>query len=149
MEKVLLGQAWLLLLFISLLGSVTWCIATKAYTALSRKSIFVCVIPGMLVSLSFYALAMHMHSALEGWPKAYGYGELPPSLVRNAKGVSWYFGAMLLGLIFVWPVALILCSVVSRLRRFFPHLSLFAGSLALNFTLTQLGPSEFLRWWWD
>ena len=149
MEQVLLGQAWLLLLFIALLGSVMWCIATKAYTALSRKSIIGCVMPGVLVSLSFYALAMHMHSALEGWPKAYGFGELSPALVRHAKGAYWYFGAMLLGLIFVWPVALIVCSVVSRLRRFLPHLSLFAGSLALNFILTQLGPAGFLRWWWD
>lgn len=99
--------------------------------------------------VAFYALSIHMHFSLGGWPKTIGEAGFPPALVKHANATFWYFEAMILAVIFAWPFALAVCSASSRLRRFIPHLCLFAGSSALNFVLMLLGPSQFLNWWWD
>ena len=145
----LLGPIWLLLLVAALIGTIVWCITRKHYTSLTWRGISASVMPGVIMVGTFYALAIHMHASLGGWPKTIGEAGFPPDLVTHANWTFWYFEAMLLTVLFAWPIALIVSSLVPRLRRFIAHLSLFAGSSALCFGLMLLGPSQFLYWWWD
>lgn len=143
------GLIGLSLLFIAIVCRMGWGIKTKAFASLPRTVIVVLIMPGLLMSASFYALAMHMHSSLGGWPKSIGDEGFPPALIWHADATFWYFESLILAMIFAWPFAVAACAIVSRLRRFIPHLCLFAGSLALHFVLMLLGPSPFLNWWWD
>jgi hypothetical protein len=145
----IIGPIWLLLLVAALVGTIAWCVKSKRYTTLSWRSIGASVTPGVVMVVGFYALAVHMHTALGDWPKCIGEGGFPPALVKHANWTFWYFEAMILAIVFAWPVAVGICSAAPRLRRFIAHLSLFAGSFAVCFGLMLLGPSQFLYWWWD
>lgn len=145
----MLGPAWLLLLVLAFGATVVWSIRTKSYASLSLRGIVTAIMPGVIMVAGFYTLALHMYFALGSWPESIGEAGFPPALVTHATWTLWYFAAMVLATLFVWPVVLAVCSLVSRLRRFVAHLSLFAGSSALCFALMLLGPSQFLYWWWD
>ncbi len=145
----LIGPLWMRLLVAALVGAIVWCVRSKSYASLSCRSIATSIMPGVVMVGTFYALALHMHATLGGWPKAIGEAGFPPALVKHANWTFWYFEAMILTVLFAWPVALAVCSLISRLRHFMAHLSLFAGSSALCFGLMLLGPSQFLYWWWD
>ena len=145
----LIGPIWLVLLVLALVGTIVWSAKSRFYALLSRRSIVAAVMPGVVMVVGFYALAVHMHTALGGWPKCIGEAGFPPALVKHANWTLWYFGAMILAIVFAWPVAVGLCSAAPRLRRFIAHLSLFAGSFVVCFGLMLLGPSKFLYWWWD
>lgn len=145
----LLGPLWLALLALALVGSIAWSLRTKSYAALSWRSIVAMAVPGAIMVVGFYVLALHMHAALGGWPTSIGDAGFPPALVTHARWTLGYFGVMLLSMIFVWPVAVGICAAIPRLRRFIPHLSLLAVSFCLCFGLMLLGPSPFLNWWWD
>ena len=60
------GLIGLSLLFIAIVCRMGWGIKTKAFASLPRTVIVVLIMPGLLMSASFYALAMHMHSILGG-----------------------------------------------------------------------------------
>ena len=139
----------LTLLPVAFIGTVVWSIRTKAYASLSRVGIAASIVPGLVMSLSFYALALHMHAVLGGWPTSIGEAGFPPGLVRHANMTLGYFGVMILSSLFVWPLALAVCAGVPRLRGFIRYLSLLAASFAVNFALMLLAPSQFLSWWWD
>ena len=149
MGIALIGTVWMALLLTVLVATVEWSIRRKAYASMSWTGIAMSTAPGIVMLLTFYALALHMHAALGGWPKAIGNAGFPPGLVQHDNATSWYFPVMLLAVFLAWPVALAICSAVARLRRFIPHLSLFAGSFVVNLALMLLGPSQFLDWWWD
>ena len=38
----------------------------------SRKGIIISLLPSIIMLAFFYSLAIHMHSALGGWPKSIG-----------------------------------------------------------------------------
>ncbi len=145
----LIGPAWVTVLIMALVGSAVWSIKQKSYASLSWRGIITPTMPGVIMVAAFYALALHMHAALGGWPKTIGEAGFPPALVKHANWTFWYFELLVLGIIFAWPVGLAVCSLIQRLRRFIAHLSLFAGSFAVCFVLMLLGPSQFLYWWWD
>ena len=145
----LIGPIWLLLLVVALVGTIGWSVRNKSYASLSWRGVVTPALPGVIMVSMFYALALHMHGTLGGWPKAIGEAGFPPGLITHAEWTVWYFEAMILTVLFAWPVALVVCSLIPRLRRIIAHLSLFAASSALCFGLMLLGPSQFLYWWWD
>ncbi|MBN1676077.1 MAG: hypothetical protein JXR37_33845 [Kiritimatiellae bacterium] len=149
MALSLIGPIWLLVLVLALAGTIVRSVRARYYSSLSWPSIVTTAMPGVIMVVSFYALAVHMHAALGDWPTCIGKAGFPPVLVKHANWTCGYFGAMLLAIIFAWPLAVGICAAVPRLRRFIAHLSLFAGSFAACFALMSVAPSRFLYWWWD
>jgi hypothetical protein len=149
MGMSVIGPIWAMLLFVALVGAIVWSARQRLYSSLSWPEMLGSVLPGMIMVLSFYALALHMHASLGGWPKSIGEAGFPPALAKHASWTFWYFEAILLAVIFGGPIFLGLCSFISRLRRFLAHISLFGASFVLCFFLMLLGPSQFLYWWWD
>ena len=149
MGTSLIGEIWVGLLVMALVGTIVWSVRGKAYATLLWRGFVTPALPGLIMVMSFYALALHMHTTLGGWPASIGEAGFPPVLVKHANWTFWYFVVMTLTIGIVWPVVLAVCSLVPRLRRFLAHLSLFAGSFAVCFGLMLLGPSQFLYWWWD
>ena len=145
----LIGLIWLSLVVAALAGSVVWCVIQKRYAMLSWQSIGAAVMPGVIMVGSFYTLAIHMYASLGGWPTTLGESGLSQSLVMHADWTLWYFEAMILTVLFAWPIALVVCIFFSQLRRFIAPLSLFGVSFALCFILMLLGPAGFQNWWWD
>ncbi len=145
----LIGPIWLMLLVLAFVGTIAWSIKSKSYASLSWRSIVAVAAPGVVMVAGFYGLALHMHTALGGWPKSIGEAGFPLALVKHANWTFGYFLVMIHAMLFAWPVAVGICSAAPRLRRFIAHLSLFAGSFAVCFGLMLLAPSQFLYWWWD
>lgn len=149
MAVSILAHAWMLLLCLGILGTVLWSFARNLYAPMSWKTVGAAVAPGLAMALSFYALALHMHAALGGWPEGLGEDGFPPGLLLHAKLTTGFFSVLLLVQLLAWPAALALCLAVPRARRFLAHLSLFGASFALGLGLMMLGPTPFLLWWWD
>ena len=149
MRISLIGPIWVILLVVALVGAIAWSVKRKLYSGLSLVGILASVMPSVIMVASFYALAVHMHTALGGWPESIGEAGFPPALVKHARLTFSYFEGVLLAMIFGWPIILGVCSLISRLRRFIAHISLFGASFVLCFVLMLLGPSQFLYWWWD
>ncbi len=97
----------------------------------------------------FYSLALHMHRRLDGWPRRIGFGDWPEGLVVHAKVAQVSFGALLLGGLFVWPVAVFVCACVPGLRPGLRALGVYALVSVAAVALMQLAPEPFLYWWWD
>jgi hypothetical protein len=114
----------------------------------SRVAIIVFVVPSLLCLAMFYALAVHMHWSLSGWPESIGDKGLSGSLILHADLVRVLFGALLTGTLFVWPV-LFLLSILFGWRPFSSHLGAHAIAFAVCFVLMLLAPEPFLYWWWD
>lgn len=144
-----IGLIWLTFLTVILIGTIVWSVKAKLYASLSRRGVVAAIAPGVIMIVGFYALAVHMYAALGGWPKSIGNDGFLPALVRHADWTWVYFFAMVLVSIFVWPVAVGICSAVPRLRRFVAYLSLFAVSTIVCYIGMLLGPAQFLYWWWD
>jgi len=149
MGALLSGPVLAGLFLITLTGSVVWCISQKLYKSLSWRGIIFCALPGIIMVLLFYALAIHMYTALGGWPKSIGEAGFPPALLKNANITFLYFELMFLSMIFIWPAAMLICSVFARWRKYIAHLSLFGASFVICFIIILLAPSQFLYWWWD
>lgn len=145
----ILAHVWLLLLCLAILGTVLWSFARNLYAPMTWKSVGLAIAPGLLMAASFYALALHMHAGLGGWPDSLGEDGFPPGLLLHAKLATGFFSALLLAMLLAWPVALALCLAIAKGRRFISHLSLVGASFALGLGLMLLGPAQFLVWWWD
>jgi len=97
----------------------------------------------------FYSLAIHMHRRLGGWPRMIGDQGFPRDLVMHADLTYFTFGSLLLGCIFVWPVAVLLCVCVPRMRPGLRYLGIYALTCGAAFGAMLLAPDPFLDWWWD
>ena len=80
------GTAWAMVLILGLLGTIVWSLRRKAYSSLSRREIALTILPGIVMTGTFYALAVHMHAELGGWPKTIGEAGFPPVLVTHRNG---------------------------------------------------------------
>ena len=97
----------------------------------------------------FYSLAIHMHRRLGGWPRVIGDQDFPRGLVMHADLALHAFGSMLLGCIFVLPIAVLLCVCVPRIRPGLRYLGIYAVTCGAAFGAMLLAPDPFLYWWWD
>jgi|GEM_PF-1328891 len=99
--------------------------------------------------LSFFSLAVHMRLSLGEWPQSIGNDGFSSALIIHQDIAGLFFGALLLGMFFVWtPVALVSC-FSKRLRTSLKYQGIFAVASMSTFGLTFLAPSDFLNWWWD
>lgn len=115
----------------------------------SRTGIAVAALPPVMMLGLFYSLAIHMHQSLGAWPKSIGERGFPPLLVTHANFATSYFAALLLVSMFVLPVAILVCLLVPRWKRFVPYIALYALLFVVCWGLMQLAPEPFLYWWRD
>jgi hypothetical protein len=97
----------------------------------------------------FYSLAIHMHRRLGGWPRGIGDRGFPDGLALHADLASHAFGALLLGCLFSWPLAVLLCASAPRLRPGLLYLGIYGLTGGAAFGAMMLAPEPFLYWWWD
>jgi hypothetical protein len=109
----------------------------------------VAAFPAVVMVGLFYSLAVHMRQSLGEWPASLGYRGFPASLVTHAKLATGYFSALLLGSLFVWPVAVLVCALVPRWRAGSFYLGIFALAGFVGAVAMMLAPEPFLVWWWD
>jgi hypothetical protein len=116
---------------------------------LSAKGGVIAAAPAMAMLLVYYSLAIHMHQALGGWPASIGERGFPAPLILHAKIDMYFCVGLIWSIMFVLPLAVIVCAVVNRWRRFLPYLGVYFMSCILAAGLMQLAPAPFLYWWWD
>jgi hypothetical protein len=97
----------------------------------------------------FYSLAFYMHSRLGTWPKTIGLDGLPDDVLLHYDITAMTFAALIIGLLFVWPVAVLVCAVAPKMQAGLPYLGLYAVSAGVTFVAMELAPAPFLYWWWD
>lgn len=129
-----------------LFGSKT----TRNAVLAGRKSILTCLAtPGLLFLLLFFSLAVHMHSSFGKWPKAIGNHGFSPALNAHAELGGYYCSWFSLFTPFAWPVVVAIFAIVTRLRRYLPHVLALGVSFWISFPWMFLAPSGFVYWWWD
>ena len=97
----------------------------------------------------FWSLCVHMYFALGAWPRVIGDAGFPERLAVHADAALLVFGSLLLGTLFVLPVAAVVCCLVPICRPGLPALRAFAGASAAFFASMCPAPGGFLYWWWD
>ena len=128
--------------------ALAWALAQGQKTALSRRKFSLLALPGVLMLLAFYSLAIHMHMDLGQWPQSIGTRGLSPALIGHAEVAYWFFGTILLvGL--ALPLLLVVHALVPKLRRHTIYSATFGVTTWICLALTFLAPSGFLYWWWD
>ena len=115
----------------------------------SRTGIVVSALPSIVMLGLFYSLAFHMHQSLGGWPTSIGERGFPPLLVTHANIAVDFFSALVLLSLLVLPVAIVVCLLVERWKRFVRYLALYALLFVVCWACMQLAPPQFLNWWWD
>lgn len=115
----------------------------------SRQGLIFSVAPSLMLLVLFYSLAIHMHESLGSWPSSIGERGFPSSLLVHSNIAANYFTTLLLGTLFLWPVAFLVCLLVRRWRRSAVYLNIHALAFALCVGLMELAPSSFLYWWHD
>lgn len=106
-------------------------------------------LPSLLMLGLFYSLAIHMRQSLGGWPTSIGEDGFPPLLVTHAIITTTYFSILILLGIFVFPVAILVCSLVPSWRRVVRYFALYALLFLVCWGLMQFAPEQFLYWWRD
>ena len=115
----------------------------------SRTGVFVSAAPGLLALVLFYTLAIHMHWSLGDWPSGIGENGFPPALLIHANVATTFFWVAIMVSLFILPVALGLCLLVSNWRHLIAYLLLYALAGVVCVACMQLAPKPFLNWWMD
>lgn len=124
-------------------------LGARSAPAHSRLAVAAAAFHPLLVVGLFYSLALHMHRRLGGWPERLGEEGFPDALVLHAGIAHGAFGALLLGVLLVLPLALVFCACVPGARSGLPYLGINGFLSVVAFGITQLAPAPFLNWWWD
>lgn len=115
----------------------------------SRVEVLLAALPSLIGLALYYSLAIHMRLSLGHWPTTIGERGFPARLVSHAYLEMYYFTALVWLGIFVLPVAVALCLLVPRLRRFLMFLTLSAACFVASCILRLFVPPAFLNWWID
>jgi hypothetical protein len=115
---------------------------------LSRAGFAAAALPGAVLLLLFYTLALHMYWQLGGWPRAIGMNGFPVSLQVHCALSQIYFVALFYTLIFLLP-GFAFIFLMTRIWRGLMYLALLVVFCVATYGLMQLAPAGFLRWWLD
>lgn len=115
----------------------------------SRIAVAAAVLPALVMIALFYSLAIHMHQVLGAWPASIGERGFTASLMTHASIATNVFIILTLVNMFAWPVAVLLCLLIRRLRVCVYYLCVYAFACLVCFGAMLLAPSQFLNWWWD
>ena len=127
---------------------VGWLLAVRTGGPFHRAAVAAAAFHPVASFGLFCSLAIHMRR-FDGWPRVIGYEGFPPALVAHGQIALFAFETLLLGSLFVWPVAVLLCALVPRMRPALRYLGVYActGGMAVGAML--LAPDPFLYWWMD
>jgi hypothetical protein len=90
----------------------------------SRTGIVASVLPGFLMLVLFYSLAIHMRLSLGMWPNSIGENGFSRGLLTHTQITVIYFEILILMTIFSLPVAILACLLIPEWRRIVPYLAL-------------------------
>ncbi|MGJ8697730.1 MAG: hypothetical protein ACSHYF_15535 [Verrucomicrobiaceae bacterium] len=111
-----------------------------------RRTLVLASLPGLLQLGLFYSLAVHMYVSLGDWPESIGTEGFSGGLIFHAELSGLYFSGLLFGCTFVWPILLMACLGIERLRRHVPGVTIFAVACYFSFMGVLVGPEGFLSW---
>lgn len=123
--------------------------AARSSAPFNRVMIVTCVFHPLASTALFYSLAFHMHRSLDGWPRTLGNQGFPRALAVHADVAIFVFGALAAACVFIWPLAVVLCTCVRKLRPGLRFLGVYALTSAVAFGAMLLAPAPYLNWWWD
>jgi hypothetical protein len=106
------------------------------------------ILPGVLMLVLFYSLAVHMHLALGKWPPHRGDEGFPSVLIFHGFLARSLFLLLLLVAFFVWPPAFLVCLLVRSTRPYAYYLGWFGVVTIVCYLLAYLAPGDFLDWVW-
>ena len=115
----------------------------------SRAELLVAALPSLIALVLYYSLAIHMKLALGEWPTSIGEKGFSPALLTHAFVEKRYFVALLWFGIFVFPIALLVCALLPRLRRLLLLLAISAAIFLASCLLRLCVPPAFFWWWLD
>jgi hypothetical protein len=130
------------------IAALAWSFQQRRITVRSHRWLALTALPGLLLLVTFFSLAVHMHSRLGGWPDFYGTDGLPLELVTHSSVSEWVFSIVLL-LALCMPLVLALFAIVPQLRTGMIYPASCAATSWLCLFMTALAPAGFQRWWWD
>ena len=140
---------FLYFLLAALAAGVALYLVTRSSAPLRRPAVAAAILlPALFLGL-FATLAVHMHRALGGWPETIGSDGFPSALALHDDLASLAFAALIFGGMLVWPLAVLLCAVVPRMRPGLRYLGIYAVACGVAIAAMQLAPGDFLNWWWD
>ena len=116
---------------------------------LSLKGVLIAAVLPVAALVMFYSMAAHMYLSLGHWPQSIGDDGFSPALVFHGKAQYWWIGLVARISLYIWPVAVVGCAVISKARRVLPYLGVYALAVLLCWGLTYLAPERFLDWWFD
>jgi hypothetical protein len=90
-----------------------------------------------------------MHQSLGAWPTSIGERGFPPLLAAHETITVDFCIAFILFIVFVLPVAILVCLLVPHWRRLVPYFALNALLFVICWGLMQVAPEQFLYWWRD
>jgi hypothetical protein len=115
---------------------------------ISRTGIVISALPGVLALALICSLAVHIR--LLGWQlSSIPLGRWPASLDTHFAIWSGYFITLLYCSIFVVPVAIVVCLVVSRWRYFALYLAVHTMMFLAIILVTEVVPESFHQWLLD
>ena len=129
-------------------AALVWSLGEGQRSARSTIWLSLAALPGLLAIAAFYALAIHMHSSLGGWPDFYGTAQLPPDVAAHAEVTSQVFMIVVV-LALGMPLLLAFCALVPRLRAHMVYPAFCGVACWCCLFLTAFAPAGFQRWWWD
>ena len=97
----------------------------------------------------FYSLAIHMCLTLGGWPAGIDESGFSKSLFAHAHVPTSYFIISFLGNIVTFPIAVLLCLLIRRLRVCVYYLGMYSLAWMMCYGAMLLAPSQYLKWWQD
>ena len=121
----------------------------RSSTALSAVWFAVALAPSVVQLVLFYSLAIHMRHSLGRWPTSIGGHGFSPGLLAHANVAVTYWECFILATVIAWPIAYILCLVISSWRQWSMYLGAYFLSCIPCIGIMLLAPGSFLNWWWD
>ena len=106
------------------------------------------MLPGVLLLVLFYSLAIHMRSSLGTWRGATGASGFSRVLLLHAQVTIDYFILLFLTVLAL-PLAIVPCLMKQKWQGMVPYLALFALAFLTSWVLMQFAAGQFLEWWRD
>ncbi len=131
------------------LGIVVWLFASGRFSRLSRPFVGAAVSPSLIMMALIASLAVHMYFSLGGRPQRIGNEGFSSGLLFHSSTTIYFFVFLLYVTMFVWPMAVFVCALVTGWRRALPYLALYHVAHCCIWAMLYIMPKGFKYWWWD
>ena len=115
----------------------------------SRLMLLVGLLPGLVVLISYYSLALHARLVLGEWPNQANDLVLPSALHLHIDASHWTVAMTILAVLILFPILVVIGLSMRRCRFLVAPIGLGALAVAFAIASTILAPDSFQDWWWD